>query len=326
MADPEDRILAADDAYQRYAASPSAFPFPQRITVELTNRCNLSCPMCPREIVKAEEDFSEGFMTWELFCKIADEMAGHPGVAMVPFFRGESLLHPKATAMLRYAKERGIAPIQLTTNATALTERIARELLSVGLDFVSFSLDAVTKPAYETVRVGANYERVMANIDRFLMLRQAHPGPKPEVQVSMVEGMDAESTEEEFVERWLPRVDRVRVYARHSADGHFGSLPGAEREERRPCLKLLTDMVIYWDGQVALCNHDWDRREPMGDVRRTTIAEVWRGPAYEALRRQHLENRYAPGSVCATCAHWRTSYVPERMIGRLYSNEEAPAR
>lgn len=323
MDDPEEQVLATDDAYQRYQNNLTTLSFPRRVTIELTNRCNLSCPMCPREIVKVEEDFSEGFMTVALFRKIADEIAEHPGVAMIPFFRGESLLHPNATEMLRYATSRGVAPVQLTTNATVLTERIARELLDLGLDFISFSLDAVTKRAYEAVRVGAHYERVMANIERFLALRAAHPGPKPEVQVSMVEGMDTESSEQAFVERWLPHVDRVRVYTRHSTDGHFGSLPGAgagaDDGERRPCLKLLTDLVVYWDGTVALCNHDWDRKEPMGDVRRATIAEVWRGPAYEALRRQHLEDRYMPGSVCATCAHWRTSYVPERLLGRLYS-------
>ena len=79
-----------------------------------------------------------GHMEWELYTKLIDEMAEHPGTAMVPFFRGESMLHPKFIPMLAYAKEKGIGPIQCTTNATRMKPEYARALVDLRIDFVSF--------------------------------------------------------------------------------------------------------------------------------------------------------------------------------------------
>ena len=43
--------------------------FPERITVELTNRCNLECTFCPRHLV----EMKLGNMEMSLFKKIVDQ-------------------------------------------------------------------------------------------------------------------------------------------------------------------------------------------------------------------------------------------------------------
>ena len=63
--------------------------FPDRVTIELTNKCNLVCNCCPRKFMKT----GLGVMEKEVFEKVIDECAEHLPVALVPFFRGESLLH-----------------------------------------------------------------------------------------------------------------------------------------------------------------------------------------------------------------------------------------
>ena len=45
--------------------NPGDFPF--SLGVEVTNHCNLRCPMCPREVA----DRGYGNMDYELFTKIA---------------------------------------------------------------------------------------------------------------------------------------------------------------------------------------------------------------------------------------------------------------
>ena len=129
----------------------NALPFPDRVTVELTNHCNLRCVMCPREHMTSPK----GYMEFALFKKIVDEMVPFGQVALVPFFRGETLLHPKWVEMLGYAKERGIGPIQFATNATLMNEEAAEALLGLELDFVSFSLDSIDPSIYRSVRRGA---------------------------------------------------------------------------------------------------------------------------------------------------------------------------
>ncbi|MFQ5450102.1 MAG: radical SAM/SPASM domain-containing protein [Nitrospinaceae bacterium] len=291
--------------------------FPERVTVELTPICNLSCVMCPRH-----ELGDGGYMDAGLFKKIIDEMAGHPGVALVPFFRGESLMHPRFFELMRYAKEKNISPIQLTSNATILTEKIALQILDLGIDFLSFSLDSNDSEAYRAVR-GFDLDRVRQNVERFLELKKSMGLELPRVQVSAVETEPARKHIEEFVAYWKDRADRVRIYTEHSRDGVYGRLDQAPEEfpHRLPCKKPMNEMVIYWDGQVALCNHDWNRKEFLGDVGKQSIQEVWEGAPYQEVRARHLENRCGQDPTCKGCDHWKVSYLKSGMMGRLYEKE-----
>ncbi|MBI4776563.1 MAG: radical SAM protein [Deltaproteobacteria bacterium] len=295
-----------------------ALHFPDRITVELTNHCNLECVMCPREHMTG----SKGYMEVALFRKIVDEMVSFGRTALVPFFRGETLLHPRWIEMLGYAKERGIGPIQFATNATLMSEKAARALLDLELDFVSFSLDSIDPDIYRTVRRGAELEVVLRNIEVFCDLKKRRKIDKPEIQVSVVRTENTASGVEDFVAYWSNRVDRVRVYEQHSRDGRFGSLKkesGSEScETRTPCFKPFRDMVIYWNGRVALCNHDWDRIRPLGDVNVESMERIWRGDAYRRVRKAHIDNGDGLDQPCSGCDHWRTFSEPERKVGELF--------
>lgn len=257
-------------------------------------------------------------MSSELYHKIIDEMAEHPGITLVPFFRGESFLHPHFFEFLKYARQKGVGPIQLTSNATALTESNALKLLELGIDFVSFSLDSNDDETYREVR-GFELGKVRDNVERFLRLREAMNLDRPVVQVSAVETAAARRHIEDFISYWRNRVERVRIYTEHSQGGVYGRLdtgnPSLPR--RLPCKKPVTEMVIYWDGQVALCNHDWSRKEFLGNVSRQSIQEVWRGAPYREVRARHREGRCDEDPSCSGCDHWKVSYLPEGRVGRV---------
>ncbi len=219
--------------------------FPDRITIELTNDCNLKCTMCPRVYMKS----SRGFMSMSLFKKIIDEISMHNNIALVPFFRGESLLHPEFIEMITYAKTKGISPIQFTTNATALTEDIAQILIDIELDFITFSIDSIDQHGYGKIRKGADLNKVLRNIENFCEIRRQKGRDKPEIQVSVVKTEDTVDDLDDFIEFWQDRVDRVRVYEEHSRNGNYGSLQrncmAAAPDERKPCMKPFSDLVIY---------------------------------------------------------------------------------
>ena len=296
---------------------PQALEFPNRVTLELTNHCNLNCVMCPRHHMKGPK----GYLAFSLFKRIIDEIVDHRGTALVPFFRGESLLHPDFIAMMTYANDKGIRPIQLATNGTLLTEEVARALLGLELDFVSFSVDSIDPNTYGLIRRGADLTSVLKNIEFFCDLRAQKRLVRPEIQVSVVKTEDTCDGVTEFVRFWQERVDRVRVYEEHSQDGHFGSLTqdqGSDLlKDRRPCLKPFTDMVIYWNGAVALCNHDWDRQEALGNAAKEAIETVWHNGLYEKARESHL-GRGTLEKPCSECDHWRTGYDEGGLVGEVY--------
>ena len=88
--------------------------------------------------------------------------------------------------------------------------------------------------------------------------------------------------------------------------------------ERRACHKPFEDMVIYQDGGVAACNHDWFREPPLGRADQEGIAEVWLGQSYQRLRDQHLKPAGMADQTCLGCDHWKLYYLDQPAIGELY--------
>lgn len=297
---------------------PQSGDFPNRVTLELTNRCNLSCTFCPRCHMEPER----GFLDTGLAKRLLKEMSLHAPVAVVPFFRGESLLHAEWFEIMAYARELNFGEIQLTTNASLLDPKNADKILDLELPFISFSLDTVDAELYNHARRGANFEVTTKNVLTFLEMANKRNSPT-EVQVSAVETEAHKPGMQAFVDFWQPKVNRVRVYTEHSGDGNPGSINEElpDFESRKPCFKPFNDMIIYWNGQVAVCNHDWNRivnGTPLGDVNETTIRDIWCSPAYETIRRQHMEAGLDGVSPCENCDHWKMYYMPSGVMGKTH--------
>ena len=299
---------------------PECGPFPGRITLELTNHCNLNCTFCPRKLMEKHQ----GYMDKKLAKRLIDEMAVHLPVSLVPFFRGESLLHPDWAEILEYAKSRGVGPIQLTSNGMQLDCEAARKILDLEIDFISFSVDTVDPKIYEQTRRRGQYEKVVRNILQFIELKRELGATLPTIQVSSVATELHQSGMEAFVDFWRPLVNRVRIYIEHSQDGHPGSIaePLPSFPRRLPCWKPYTDMIVCWDGQVALCNHDWtrDEKRALGNVSQQSIAEVWNSPAYVKVRQLHKSGEVFSLSPCDRCDHWKMFYLESGYLGEMYEN------
>ena len=77
-------------------------------------------------------------------------------------------------------------------------------------------------------------------------------------------------------------------------------------------------MVIYWNGEVAICNHDWQRPQFIGNVKQSSLQDIWNSTFYQEIRKKHLEGRVENFSPCNFCSHWKTYYKQEPIIGEVY--------
>lgn len=297
--------------------------FPDRITVELTNQCNVSCSFCPRQKTQMEV----GYMDMALYKKIIDEVTLHLPVKAVLFFRGESLLHPQFDECLRYAKEKGIGPVQFASNGLALDEEAARKMLDAGIDFISFSLDTLSPEVYKATRKYGDLTVSMENVIRLGEMckeRKSRGLSVPILQVSTIEIEDYKQHQQEFIDFWKKHVDIVRVYYEHDEKGKFKDAGTIAKlpviEERRPCRKVFTDMLIYWDGSLALCNYDWNGGLGL-NVNEMSLYEAWHSEPYESIRRMQQEGGFKEGLICTECEHWRIDYMPEGFLGKMYRRD-----
>ena len=96
---------------------------PVEYIVETTAKCNLYCPMCPRETHKQPKED----MTDEIFERLV-QGAAQTGEHMMLIGLGEPFLDRKIFDRIEYCEQHGISTL-LSTNGTLLDEKTAAKLL-----------------------------------------------------------------------------------------------------------------------------------------------------------------------------------------------------
>jgi MoaA/NifB/PqqE/SkfB family radical SAM enzyme len=144
-----------------------------KIYVEPTNRCNLTCVTCIRH--SWDEPF--GDMEWPVYQALIDGLASFPGPKTIAFAGlGEPLLHEKFPEMVRLAHERGLRT-EMTSNAMLLTPSIAGRLIDAGLDQFTVSIDGTSDGSHGAIRPGASLEEITANVRMLDWLRETATVP-----------------------------------------------------------------------------------------------------------------------------------------------------
>ncbi len=132
-------------------------PFPKHLLIETTTRCNLRCKQCAHVIHKY--DFAD--MQLETFYKLRPLFPTAEQVALIRAWR--DLFISAFFEMLAELKQHDIF-VYVTTNGTLITEDVARRLVELELDRLAFSLDAATPELFNEIRRGADFEKVLHNI------------------------------------------------------------------------------------------------------------------------------------------------------------------
>ena len=134
-----------------------------KIYVEPTNRCNLTCVTCIRH--SWDEPF--GDMEWSVYQALIDGLVDYPEAKTIAFAGfGEPLLHVRFPDMVRLAHERGLRT-EMTSNAMLLTPSLAERLIDAGLDQFTVSIDGAADDSHGAIRPGAFLRKITDNVRTF---------------------------------------------------------------------------------------------------------------------------------------------------------------
>src|ERR1700756_1151007 len=139
---------------------------PERVLIDFATKCNLRCPMCPVWGSEDNEaiDSVKGIMNADAGTRLLDEIApAHP--LMQPNMYGEPLLIPNLRERLKQIKDRGIA-IAFNTNGLTLDDDLAKFMVDVEVDAVSFSIDATSRESLQRIRGIDKLEKIEAAVFR----------------------------------------------------------------------------------------------------------------------------------------------------------------
>ncbi|MFM7068427.1 MAG: radical SAM protein [Actinomycetes bacterium] len=150
---------------------PESRRWPVRMEMNLSNACNLQCIQCDGEsssMIRLHREKRPPLPKVygdEFFEDLATFL---PHLDRIVFAGGEPFLSPENFRVWDMIAD--AAPhidCMVVTNATQWTPRIEELLGRLKFSFV-FSLDGVTKSTYEAIRIGSDFDTVMANVDRFV--------------------------------------------------------------------------------------------------------------------------------------------------------------
>lgn len=247
--------------------------FPERVVLELTSRCNLSCNMCPRH----HATMNDGEMPRNLWERLVNEIAdAKRDTIILPFWRGESLLHKQFVEFMEFALDRNIK-IHISTNGQILQDEHAAVLLRS--EFITFS-----------IHTDVGYKNAL----KFLSMRKTN---WPMVQISAVRGEYTENILRSIAKKPdLEGFDSVRTYEEHTKEGVFGKSVPSRDIPRQHCRKLKDTLVIAYDGAISRCNHIWITEDM--SINNQGIKEVWNSEKLKKICDSYPDNR------CEPCDQW----------------------
>lgn len=291
--------LALSTSYLKKKAFVNGWP--SELVIEVTNKCNFQCSICPRDKIKRDI----GEMNFELFTKIINEAKQYTDLVDLCLL-GESLLHPQIFSMIDYCKKNGLK-VYLQTNGSKLDKKTSENLLKSNPDLLSISIDGATKDVYDKIRQGFCFDKILENVNEFLCLKQKYRSDLF-IIIQMVLSECNKHQVNEFIGTWKKSsANLVRIKPFFCQGGRVDSSMGTNflidknTDRKSPCFRLWNSMAIYWDGTVVPCCFDTDKKITLGNVNNETIKEIWNKKEIVQLRKKHILGSQGEIELCKNC-------------------------
>jgi MoaA/NifB/PqqE/SkfB family radical SAM enzyme len=222
------RLLRRLSGFERRLLSGRALA-PYSVSFWVTDKCNLSCPMC---WVKPAKSKNEDYLSAGEICGVISELA--PFNPRIGLTGGEPLLRKDIAEIVSFASGKGLR-VGLNTNGMLLGD-CAEELVSAGLDTISISLDGPERVHDQLRGRPGSYRRALSGI---LALDNAK-------------------------RNWRRRRPLVRVLATIT-EQNFREIPGLLSELHRLPLDSATVQHLWFTDRLILSAHQSLSRRVLGE-------------------------------------------------------------
>ena len=264
--------------------------YPVLLNIELSPGCNLQCGMC----LTTQKDFyqkrGKNKITFEKYKEILDEGYGNglSSISLNGF--NEPLLLKNIAKYIKYAKDKNIPDIYLSTNGILMKESVASDIVDAGLTRILISIDAITPETYQKVR-GRGYEKVVHNVLKIMEIKKQRKLELPIVRVAFVRSAINHLEEKNFIGFWNEKVDQVIIQNFSNGLLEMEGYEKIEEEYRlehsepmEVCYQPFQRLLIVNNGDVYPCCSDYGQRILVGNIYQNTVKEIWNKKEMKLLR------------------------------------------
>lgn len=295
-----------DSVYFSRVIRLKSLSIPKWIAIEGYNLCNLRCVDCPYPIMtrpKVQMPFS-------LFQSIIENCV-EVGIRRVRLHNyGEPFLDSLLFDRIEFAKSKGMF-VSLNTNGTLLTTPKIERTVECGLDEIIFSVDGISKEVFERIRVGAQYDTIVASINELIACRRRRKSKNPLVIVSCIVQKYNYHEMMEQPQKFHELFNDVDITEMALADNRRdesqlisnGLMPSSRWSLVYPCAEIWRSLTVLSSGDVVLCCLDYDGSVKLGNLSRQGIEEIWHSKNFQDIKQLHLNRQGEMVELCKNCPY-----------------------
>jgi radical SAM protein with 4Fe4S-binding SPASM domain len=282
--------------------------FPRRVILELTSKCNFLCRMCPQNGLERPRMHLDR----ETCFKVLDELEEQGIEGLWLYHLGESILHPEFKEIMEYMSSKdNLGLVWLSTNGHAFSGKHIRTVIDSKVDFLNYSLHALTEEVYQTVAPHGDFDKVKGNLKRFWEIKEEvkgnHGPKKPYLHLQMIEQETTQGQVDGFIRKYNQKAEIVSVNMLE-----YVNLPnnkfGRKQRERKPltnCKRVdRGDCFIMSNGEVTLCDVAVNAEIRLGNVGEESLFDIWNGRERSRLLELSRTGRMSRNPFCAKCTDY----------------------
>ncbi|MEW5895584.1 MAG: radical SAM protein [Candidatus Omnitrophota bacterium] len=294
--------------------------------IETTNACNMKCAMCPRTTMMTRKIET---MSLGLFEKVVDQLSAfsndewgrwqdfaeakykvsRQGMSENHFFLyvipkvivlhgyGDPLLDKYMPERVKMLTERGIESY-FSCNPANISIDKTLEMFENGLGYIKYSVESVDDMKHKKIRGEASdFSKSYEKICRLLKYKKDKMY-KTAIVITML-NLYGKNQEAEFVElKKAFEGQDVYLYLKSQDQQWYQKEYYGTKSIHwlEFCQFPWSSMTVKSNGEAAMCVEDFNNEIILGDCGRETLADIWNGPRYERLRRDHFNK--TPGIKC----------------------------
>ena len=297
-----------------------AWSMPLHMQFELTNYCNLQCPVCPTGI-KAIERKPQA-MSPEIFQQVIDEVGPYLLTASL-WGWGEPNLHPQLQQILKAARRHRFAVLLSTNGQNLHDEKVINAIIEEPPTYLIVAIDGLTDETNSTFRKGAKLENALEGVRKLAELKRQRDTFLPVLHmrfIVMKHNQHQVHLLQEFAEKQhfdLLTVRTLSIIDTACPDkGHRDLLPDDATfraytyncQSRVPkkdfyCLEPFWFPTLFADGTVVSCDQDYNARLPMGRMSESKdFRTIWFGENARKVRKT-VRDKSETLSFCRNCPY-----------------------
>lgn len=261
-----------------------------KIYVEIGNVCNLQCSFCP-EVERGKDRMDEAQLrrTLREVKPYADRVTYH--------LMGEPLAHPEFARFVEIGGEEDV-PLEITTNGTLLNPKVEEALLHPTVKQVNFSLQSFfdnfpgAEPETYLRRIFSFVKRALAERPDLYLNFRLWNLPKGSAEDSLNEKLLLR-IESEFGAEVNRRLDLKmkkgkrltgRLYIHYDSRFRWPNPKDPVLREKGSCWGGRKQMAVHANGTVVPCCLDKEAVISLGDIHKSSFAEILSGARATTLR------------------------------------------